>query len=317
MRFRNVYLGLVVLLVSLTLPVSAIEYQNDRKSLPAAKALVAPYARSIGSVVLRNENSTTGSLDTTRCVGSVLTPSWILLASHCAFAQSFAVKEARFVLSSEPDTPYVVDLAVLPKNRTQIKGDGTDRTSTSRDIVNDYALLRLQTPVPAAVPVTLCPGAYLPESAANNYLARAVYFGTNTTEYSRFDSILRPLLAGENIAYVTPNQVISDTTFGPADKFTQLWEGSGRKFNSSAESRFEQGNSGSPVFLRPLGCQIGVISYISTYRYRLDGEEAKIRADFAATLNADDQAWLEEVPALYSTLLRESIDLRQIPILEH
>ena len=299
----------------------AIQFENNDQSLSAAKDLASLYDRSVGSLVIRSADATTGKINTARCVSSVHSANWIRVASHCVFAKTYRVAEARFVLGADPKTPYVVDLAVIPKNQTKIKGDGTDRGNSSKDILNDYALLRLQKPLPKAIPMRMCQDSLRPETEKENFLAQTVFFGGNTTEYEAFDSVLQPLLAGEDIAYVTPDQVISDVEYGSKDKFQELWTKRGQEFTSPVESRYERGDSGSPVVLRNYNCQIGVTSYISFYRFKnpASGESVKIKGDFAATVNTDDQVWMDEVTRKYSPEAQptEKIDVRQIPVFEH
>ena len=297
-----------------------IKFENSESSLPAAKELATRYNRSIGSLVIRSANASDGEISTARCVAAVHSPEWLRVASHCVFAQTYKIAEARFVLGEDPKNPFVVDLAVIPKNQTKIKGDGTDRGASSKDILNDYALLRLNKPIPRAIPMRICQDGLRPQTEGENFLARTVFYGGNTAEFKPFESVLEPLLAGEDIAYITPDQVISDVEYGEQDKFQQIWREKGQDFTSPVESRYERGDSGSPVLLRNYNCQIGVTSYISFFRYKdpATQETVKIKGDFAATLSADDQAWMDEVVTKYNSRQTTATpNLRRIPVIEH
>jgi secreted trypsin-like serine protease len=317
-----IYLSMIYSVFSFANPVNALEYQNNTTSIPLGEIASKEYNSSLGSVILESVNSK-GDTIFSRCVASVTDSRWLTLAAHCVSSQTTKFKKGLFVLGNNVKQVYDIDLAVVPKDRSKLKNDGTDVGKNSTSVVNDYALIRTSTPMSNVASIPFCANdTSLP---TGNYLANTLFFGANNVNYEPLETTSKPFLVGESVAYVTPNQTIIHTEFGNKDELVSLWNSKNNVvFNSPLESSIQKGDSGSPVLLKDKKCQIGVVSYIGNFHYQnpLTKQASQIPANFAATLQKEDVEWNKSARQSYTDnnevvtlgILPNTI---QVPVIEH
>lgn len=323
---RKILFALVSSCLFVAQPVFALQLNNPTvQNLQQSKQTASKFSSSVGSVLINTTAKDGSGGSIARCLASVKDRYWLRIASHCVFSQTYELKNAAFVLKSDPTKVYAVDFVVIPKNQTKIKGDGTDRGANTKAIQNDYAMIRLSEPLESFTPLPFCSMSERPDNDNESYFARVLYLGSNNMGTNFLKSILEPVFAVENVAYVTPDQVVSDKRGGEDDIFSRIWSKINPPsiFSSNIEGNIEQGDSGGPTILADKNCQIGVNSYLSSYRFVVPGEdrEEQIRSNFSATMTKDDIIWVETVASIFNKSYLEALGVENnsdtVPIIEY
>jgi secreted trypsin-like serine protease len=311
MKTISLIFGIVSLLVSS--PANALQYNNHYEGKIAGEKQLLEYNNSLGVLVVASEDRDTQDEEISRCIVSFVDENWLLVASHCVYSSKYQVINGFVYPANNSNHRYKTDLVVLPKIRTELKNDGTDVANSPSDIVNDYALVRLVDNVPNTKKVTFCPNNLLPDTKNESFLAKTLFFGSNNFEYGEVEAIIKPLLAGEDISLITSDQVIKDIQYGIDDIFVNFWNQNftgDHGFLTTKEANYEEGDSGGPVFLKDLSCQIGVISYSAQYNFSLTNQpELQIDANFASSIIADDKKWITETITKFENISQKDAAL--------